>query len=132
MRRVINKSITETEILNAATALVENGIPNLKLYFMIGLPTETETDVEAIITLVKKIKHRFLTSSRARRQIGNITVSLNSFVPKPFTPYQWAAMDEVSTLKRKIKKIKNTQPILQIPLQQLIPLPILPEVLVLE
>jgi radical SAM superfamily enzyme YgiQ (UPF0313 family) len=107
MRRVINKSITENDILNAAAALVENGIPNLKLYFMIGLPTETEADVAAIINLVKQIKHRYLTSSRARKRIGTITVSLNSFVPKPFTPFQWAAMDQVAELKRKIKKIKS-------------------------
>jgi radical SAM family uncharacterized protein len=107
MRDVINKGLTENDILDAATTLVENGIPNLKLYFMIGLPTETEADVEAIISLVKQIKHRFLVSSRARKRIGTITVSLNSFVPKPFTPFQWAAMDEVSTLKRKIKKIKS-------------------------
>jgi len=107
MRNVINKGLTENDILNAATTLVENGIPNLKLYFMIGLPTETEADVDAIISLVKQIKHRFLTSSRARKRIGTITVSLNSFVPKPFTPFQWAAMDEISMLKRKIKKIKS-------------------------
>jgi radical SAM family uncharacterized protein len=107
MRKVINKGLTENDILNAATTLVENGIPNLKLYFMIGLPTETEADVDAIISLVKQIKHRFLASSRTRKRIGTITVSLNSFVPKPFTPFQWAAMDEVSVLKRKIKKIKS-------------------------
>jgi radical SAM family uncharacterized protein len=107
MRRVINKGITEKDVLTAATKLVENGIPNLKLYFMIGLPGETEADIDAIIKLVKQIKHRFLTSSRARKRIGNITVSLNCFVPKPSTPFQWAAMDEVKTLKRKTKKIKN-------------------------
>ena len=106
MRKAINKGLTEEDILNAATTLVENGIPNLKLYFMIGLPTETEADIEAIIRLVKQIKHRFLVSSRARKRIGTLTVSLNSFVPKPFTPFQWAAMDEVAALKRKIKKIK--------------------------
>ena len=107
MRKVINKGLTENDILNAATTLVENGIPNLKLYFMVGLPTETEADVEAIISLVKQIKHRFLASSRARKRIGTITVSLNSFVPKPSTPFQWTAMDDVSMLKRKIKKIKS-------------------------
>jgi radical SAM family uncharacterized protein len=107
MRRVINKGITEEDILTAAGVLVDNGIPNLKLYFMIGLPGETEADVDGIIKLVKQIKHRFLTSSRARKRIGTITVSLNSFVPKPSTPFQWAAMDEVKTLKRKTKKIKN-------------------------
>jgi radical SAM family uncharacterized protein len=107
MRDVINKGLSEEDILNAATVLVENGIPNLKLYFMIGLPTETGADVDAIIKLVKKIKSRFLASSRTRRRIGTITVSLNSFVPKPFTPFQWAAMDEIGLLKSKIKKIRN-------------------------
>jgi radical SAM superfamily enzyme YgiQ (UPF0313 family) len=107
LRRVINKGLTEKDILAAASTLVENGIPNLKLYFMIGLPTETASDVDAVIQLVKKIKHQFLTSSRTRKKIGQITVSLNSFVPKPFTPFQWSAMDEVSVLKTKIKKIKN-------------------------
>ena len=107
MRRVINKGITEEAILAAADSLVANGIPNLKLYFMIGLPTETADDVEAIIGLCKKIKHRFLKSSRSRKRIGEITVSLNCFVPKPFTPFQWVAMDEVSALKKKIQKIKN-------------------------
>jgi radical SAM family uncharacterized protein len=107
LRQLINKGITENDVLNAASILVEGGIANLKLYFMVGLPTETEADVDAIITLVKKTKHRFLTSSRARKRIGTIAVSLNSFVPKPFTPFQWAPMDDVGVLKKKIKKIKN-------------------------
>jgi radical SAM family uncharacterized protein len=106
MRRVINKGITEDTLLNAVETLVESGIPNLKLYFMIGLPTETAEDVEEIIKLCKKIKHRFLQSSRSQRRMGGITVSLNSFVPKPFTPFQWVAMDDIPTLKGKIKKIK--------------------------
>jgi radical SAM family uncharacterized protein len=107
MRKVINKGISEEAILAAADMLVTNGIPNLKLYFMIGLPTETADDVEAIIALCKKIKHRFLKSSRSQKRIGEITVSLNCFVPKPFTPFQWVAMDEVRSLKKKIQKIKN-------------------------
>lgn len=107
MRKVINKGITEADIINAAETLVAGGIPNLKLYFMIGLPTETMDDVEAIVSLCKKIKHRFLKSSRAKKRIGEITVSLNSFVPKPFTPFQWVEMDDVKSLKKKIKKIKE-------------------------
>jgi radical SAM family uncharacterized protein len=106
LRRVINKGITEEDVLAAVETLVENGILNLKLYFMIGLPTETMEDVEEIMVLCKKIKHRFLKSSRPKKRMGEITVSLNSFVPKPFTPFQWCAMDEISTLKIKIKKIK--------------------------
>jgi radical SAM superfamily enzyme YgiQ (UPF0313 family) len=106
MRNVINKGISEDDVLNAARDLVENGIPNLRLYFMVGLPTENDVDVEGIISLCKRIKHRFLKSSRARKRIGEITVSLNCFVPKPFTPFQWVAMDEIKGLKHKIKKIK--------------------------
>jgi radical SAM family uncharacterized protein len=107
MRRVINKGITEEAILSAAGSLVANGIPNLKLYFMIGLPTETVDDVDEIIGLCKKIKHRFLKSSRSKKRIGEITISINCFVPKPFTPFQWVAMAEISALKKKIQKIKN-------------------------
>ena len=107
MRRIINKGITKDDILTAAVKLVQNGIPNLKLYFMVGLPGEADEDIDAIIQLVKQIKHRFLASSRTRRHIGTITVSLNSFVPKPATPFQWAPMDEVGALKSKIKKIKH-------------------------
>ena len=107
MRRVINKGLGEEDILSAAEKLVAGGIPNLKLYFMVGLPTENEEDVDAMVVLVKRIKHRFLSSSQARGRMGTITVSLNCFVPKPFTPFQWSAMDEVTELKRKTKKIKT-------------------------
>jgi radical SAM superfamily enzyme YgiQ (UPF0313 family) len=107
LRRVINKGIDEDQILKAAEALVAGGIPNLKLYFMVGLPTETDADIEAVIQLVKKIKHHFLRSSRARGRMGDITVSLSSFVPKPATPFQWAPMAEEKTLKARNKKIKT-------------------------
>lgn len=107
LRRVINKGITEMDILDAAEAFVAAGIPNLKLYFMIGLPTESMDDIEAIVSLCKRVKHRFLKSSRAKKHIGEITLSLNCFVPKPFTPFQWVAMDDVRLLKEKIKKVKN-------------------------
>lgn len=106
MRQVINKGLTEDHLLAAAEALVASGIPNLKLYFMVGLPTETVDDVAAIVDLVKKTKHVFLKSSRARKRIGVITVSLNSFVPKPVTPFQWAPMADVGQLKKKIKQVK--------------------------
>ena len=107
LRRCINKGISEKNILAAAEALVTQGIPNLKLYFMIGLPTETMEDIEAIINLCKKVKHVFLKSSRAKGRMGGITVSINSFVPKPHTPFQWAAMDDIQTLKLKRKHIQK-------------------------
>ena len=107
MRRVINKGLTEDHILQAAENLVTYGIPNLRLYFMVGLPTETTEDLDAIVVLCKRLKHRFLQSSRVRKRMGEITVGLNSFVPKPFTPFQWSAMEEVSRLKKKIKTVKT-------------------------
>ncbi|MBC2710353.1 MAG: radical SAM protein [Desulfosarcina sp.] len=107
MRRVINKGITEDHVVVAAETLVAAGIPNLKVYFMIGLPTETEADVAAIVDLVKQIKHRFLRTSRGKGRIGEITVSISSFVPKPFTPFQWVSMDEVKSLKNKIRMVRT-------------------------
>ena len=107
MRQVINKGIDETDILDAVEQIVAAGILNIKLYFMVGLPTETMDDVDAISALCKKIKHQFLKSSRPKKRMGEITVSLNSFVPKPFTPFQWVNMDDARLLKEKIKKVKN-------------------------
>ena len=107
MRRIINKGITEEQILNAADILVSAGIPNLKLYFMIGLPRETEEDVAAISHLVKQIKQVFLESSRKQKRIGTIHVSINAFVPKPVTPFQWVPMDTLKVLKNKIKHIQK-------------------------
>jgi radical SAM family uncharacterized protein len=107
MRRVINKGIGEEDILSAAETLVASGIPNLKLYFMIGLPTETMDDIEAIVHLSLQVKEKFLKASRTRRHIGQITVSISPFVPKPVTPFQWFPMDDVRILKTKIKKIKK-------------------------
>ncbi len=106
MRDVINKGINEDQILAAVETIVEGGIPNIKLYFMIGLPSETMDDVEAISILCRKIKKSFLASSRKKKRIGQITVSVNPFVPKPSTPFQWVAMDELSSLKNKVLHIK--------------------------
>ena len=108
MRRVINKGLKENEILDATENLILNGMLNIKLYFMVGLPTETMEDAEAIIDLCKKIKHRFLKSSRPKKRIGEITVSVHSFVPKPHTPFQWSPMEDVRVLKEKIKRIKRS------------------------
>ena len=107
MRRVINKGITDQDVLRAADLLVGAGIPNLKLYFMVGLPTETMSDVEAIVALCKRVKNRFLKASRATKRIGQITVSLNSFIPKPSTPFQWVPLEDVKVLKAKIKHVKE-------------------------
>jgi radical SAM superfamily enzyme YgiQ (UPF0313 family) len=107
MRRIINKGVTEDEILHAVEMLVTAGIPNLKLYFMLGLPGETPEDVAAVVDLCKRVKECFLRSSRALGRIGEITVSLSSFVPKPVTPFQWVGMARPGDLKNKIDRIKG-------------------------
>ena len=107
MRDVINKGISEDDILHGVEALVENNIPNLRFYFMIGLPTETMEDVDAIVTLCQKVKRRFLDSSRKKTRIGEITISLSPFVPKPFTPFQWVSMNRIAELKQKIQRVRT-------------------------
>lgn len=107
MRRVINKGVTEDDILNAATRLVEGGIPNLKLYFMVGLPTETDTDVEAVIGLTEQVQKAFVDASRPRGRIGALTVSITPFIPKPFTPFQWAPMEAEKSIRSKLSAIRK-------------------------
>lgn len=107
MRRIINKNVTEKQILLAAANLVEAGIINLKLYFMIGLPFETMDDIHGIVQLTKRIKKVFLDASRKKKKIGRITLSINPFIPKPVTPFQWAAMEKETILKQKISLIRQ-------------------------
>ena len=107
MRRVIGKGISEDDVLNAAEMLVAAGVPNLKLYFMAGLPHETEADVDAIAALTRRVKGAFLGQSRKKGRMGQIVVNVSSFVPKPVTPFQWAAMDPVETLALKMKRIRE-------------------------
>src|SRR3989339_198292 len=102
MRAVINKKITEKDILDAAKRLVDAGIINLKLYFMIGLPFEEEADIYAIVDLTQKIKSEFLSASKKKHKIGTITLSINPFIPKPFTPFQWAPMEKAGVLKQRV------------------------------
>lgn len=102
MRNVINKNLTEPQILEAVKNAFEKGWKNVKLYFMIGLPTETEADIEAIIALVKNI-HR---TARTAIRNPNIRVSISPFSPKPHTPFQWAAFGGRETLLEKAKRIK--------------------------
>jgi radical SAM superfamily enzyme YgiQ (UPF0313 family) len=107
MRAVINKNISETDILTAAKELVTAGIINIRLYFMIGLPFETKEDVQAIVDLTRKIKSVFLETSRKKKKIGTLTLSINPFIPKPTTPFQWAAMEKEPILKRKVAMIRD-------------------------
>jgi radical SAM superfamily enzyme YgiQ (UPF0313 family) len=107
MRRVIGKGFSHEEILRAASALAERGIRNLRLYFMVGLPWERDEDVEAIVELIRKIRHHLRQKTRGEKGAERIMVSVNSFVPKPATPFQWHPMEEVSGLNRKIKALQK-------------------------
>jgi radical SAM superfamily enzyme YgiQ (UPF0313 family) len=107
LRRVINKNLTEEQIYRAAELLTEKGILNIKLYFMIGLPTETREDIQGIVDTAKGIRHHILSASRGKTRLGNITLSVNSFVPKPFTPFQWVPFAGVRELKEKAKWIQK-------------------------
>ena len=100
MRRVVNKNLTEPEILRAAEWLVGGGVESLKLYFMVGLPTEAAEDVAGIVDLTAKVRSRLRGGGRAR--VGRILVSINAFVPKPWTPFQWEPMEAIPSLKAKL------------------------------
>ena len=107
MRRVINKNLTEPDILRAADLLVGEGVKDLKLYSMIGLPTEEMEDVLAIAELAAKVRERLAGAVRARRRVVNITVSVNPFVPKPWTPFQWDPMEALPGLKQKFARLRR-------------------------
>ena len=91
LRRVINKGLTAKDLLEAAEKLVGAGIVNLKLYVMVGLPTETEDDLEEMVCLVKQLQEHILSIGRKRGRVSEITLSVNSFVPKPWTPFQYVS-----------------------------------------
>jgi len=107
MRRVINKNLREPEILRAAERLVGEGVQDLKLYFMCGLPAETDADVDEIAGLTLRIRERFMGKGRERGRIGAITLSVNAFVPKPWTPFQWDPMVEVAVAKAKLERLRR-------------------------
>ena len=94
LRRVINKTITNDEILASAEMIFASGIENLKLYFMIGLPTETDEDLVAIRDLVLQLRGIMLAHARGRGHIGRLVGSVNPLVPKPGTAYQWLPMED--------------------------------------
>jgi radical SAM family uncharacterized protein len=107
LRDVINKGVTEEDLMRAVTDAFESGWSAVKLYFMIGLPTETDEDVDAIADLARKVRACYFAQPREKRAPGlRITVSASVFVPKPFTPFQWAPQldrDAVIARQRRLK-----------------------------
>lgn len=111
LRRVINKGIDETALMNAVAMALRAGIPNVKLYIMIGLPEETDADIDA----VRDLAMTTLRCMQANGRAGILTLSVNPFVPKPFTPFQWLPMTNQSIvsdrLNRLVKSLKGEKKI---------------------
>lgn len=103
LRKELGKKIPDELIFDRVTQILTSGIPNLKLYFMVGLPSETESDVDAIVSLVKRIKHVMLQTAKQKASLGKITVNINCFVPKPLSRFERSAMEQVSVLQSKLK-----------------------------
>jgi radical SAM family uncharacterized protein len=107
LRRVIRKSISDDQLMTACDLVRAHGIPNLKTYFMIGQPTETLEDVDAIPDLAGRMLERLRVLDSTGRPFGRLTLSVSSFVPKPWTPFQWAPFDGAESLQAKLEIIKR-------------------------
>ena len=103
MRAAINKGITEEHIYEAMEYAAQAGMPNTKLYFMIGLPGESDEDIEEMVALVHRVRKRMDELGHT----GDLVLSVNAFVPKPFTPYQWSPLENIKTLKRRFKLLQT-------------------------
>ena len=107
LRRVINKTVTNEEILDRAELIFSSGIESLKLYYMIGLPTEQDEDLVAIRDLTLQLHEIMLKHARPRGRIGRIVASVNPLVPKPGTAYQWLPMERTDEIERKMKRMRT-------------------------
>lgn len=109
MRDIINKGVTEADMIKAAKSAFELGWSTIKLYYMIGLPFETMEDVEGIASLSEKVVDAYFSVPKNQRKKGlSVTASSSSFVPKPFTPFQWEPQDRIDVLREKQRKIKQS------------------------
>ena len=108
LRDVINKGVTEEDLLNSVTIAFNGGWNGVKLYFMIGLPTETEADIEGIADVGQNVVHAYMGVPKEKRGKGlNVNVSTSTFVPKPFTPFQWEPQDTMDAIREKQKLLKS-------------------------
>lgn len=111
LRDVINKNVTEEEVLSTCLKAFDNGWTSVKLYFMMGLPTETMEDIEGIADLAMQVVHAFYKNPNRQKGTGvQVSVSCASFIPKPFTPFQWEAEDSMESLKAKQKHLLESIP----------------------
>jgi len=107
MRDVINKAATDDFIVEKCRFLTRKGILHLKIYSIIGLPHETDEDIDQFIQLVERVHAAYVEECRERGNIGRMTIGLSPLVPKPGTPFQWHPMEEVKSLKKKFSKVRK-------------------------
>jgi radical SAM family uncharacterized protein len=107
LRKMLKKGYSEEEILKSIDTLVENGLSQIKCYFLIGLPSETDEDVKEILLLAKRIRHQILSNQRNQKKRWRLVLSVNPFIPKPATPFQWVPLEEVAEMKKKLKMIQR-------------------------
>lgn len=107
LRTVIHKSLTDQRLFEAVDLIADSGVPRVKMYFMIGQPTETAEDIAGIIHLAKAARHRILQKRRDPKSLAELTVGVSCFVPKPWTAFQWCAMAEVRALEEKIDTLRR-------------------------
>ena len=111
LRDVINKNVTEEEVVRTCTKAFDNGWTTVKLYFMMGLPTETMEDIEGIANLGMQVIHAFYKNPNRQKGTGvQVNISCASFIPKPFTPFQWESEDNMESLKKKQKHLLESIP----------------------
>ena len=107
MRDVINKAATDDFIVEKCGFLIRKGILHLKIYSIIGLPHETDDDIDQFIRLVERVQEVYVDECRRHGRIGRVTISLSPLVPKPGTPFQWHPMEEVKSLKKKFSRVRK-------------------------
>lgn len=111
LRDVINKNVTEQEVLSTCEKAFENGWTSVKLYFMMGLPTETMEDIKGIADLGMEVIHTFYNNPNRQKGTGcQVSISCASFIPKPFTPFQWEPEDSMESLREKQKYLLECIP----------------------
>ncbi len=107
LRNAIGKHLSREQIFQAVRLLSRHKVPNIRLYFMIGLPGERDEDIQDIIRLTKEIRHAYYHEAKSEKWLHHIALSVSPFVPKPFTPFQWHPYEDVAELKRKLNMLSQ-------------------------
>jgi radical SAM superfamily enzyme YgiQ (UPF0313 family) len=108
LRKIIDKNLSDEQIFKTLEIIAAYRFRHIKLYFLIGLPGETASDIDCICDLTRRIQHHLIKANPRARHPESITLSINAFIPKPGTPFQWHPFEEIASLQAKLKAIKNS------------------------